>query len=135
MKDWNPGNPWFHGSPLELKVLRRGSTITQDRDLARIFSHKPTIVSISGRSIKHDGKIPGFLYQIAEHLQPADIYPHPRSSMEEGKEWLTKRELRVVLIGPTQIVEQEKLTEREAARLRELARPKENALSRHKHVA
>lgn len=38
---------------------------------------------------------------------------------ECGKEWLTNRELRVVLIGPTQIVADEQLTEEE---LRELQR-------------
>lgn len=126
--------PWYHGSPFKLTVLRRGSTITQDCDLARIFSHKPTIVSISvhksvsddgveqiTEDIKHDGRTSGFLYLIAEDIQPSDIYPHPRSSMEEGKEWVTARELRVELIGTTRIVEQERLTEEEIVRLKESA--------------
>jgi len=120
--DWDHSKPWYHGSPLKLKVLRKGSTITQDRDLARIFSHKPTIVSISDRGMKHDGSTPGFLYQIAEEIREGDIYPHPRSSMEEGKEWLTARELRVELIDLTQVAEEEKLLDKELERLRKLAR-------------
>jgi len=119
--DWDHSRPWYHGSPLKLKVLRKRSTITQDRDLARIFSHKPTIVSISDRGMKHDGSIPGFLYQIAEEIRQRDIYPHPRSAMEEGKEWLTARELRVELIGLTQVAEEEKLTDEELERLRKRA--------------
>ena len=42
---WDFNLPWYHGSPLQLKRLRAGSTITQDRDLARVFSHKPSLVS------------------------------------------------------------------------------------------
>ena len=36
---------WYHGSPLVLEVLATDSTITRNRDLARVFSHRPTIVS------------------------------------------------------------------------------------------
>ena len=38
---------WYHGSPLELALLRPGSTVTQDRRLAEVFSHKPAVVSVS----------------------------------------------------------------------------------------
>jgi len=31
---WDHSKPWFHGSPLRFKVLRKGSTVTQDRELA-----------------------------------------------------------------------------------------------------
>ena len=48
--------------------------------------------------------------------------------MEEGKEWLTARELRVELIGLTQVAEEEKLSDKELERLRKLAR------SERKHV-
>ena len=37
---------WFHGSPLRLETLTTGSTITPLRDLARVFSHKPALVSL-----------------------------------------------------------------------------------------
>ena len=35
-----------------------------------------------------------------------------------GLEWLTRRELRLSLIGPTEVREEERLTEEEVARLR-----------------
>ena len=106
MKDWHYCKTWYHGSPLELTILRKGSTITQDEDLARVFSHKPTLVSVSDDGkIEHNGTTPGFLYRISEEIQPNDVKPHPRSSMAEGKEWLINRDLRVTWICPTQIVE------------------------------
>jgi len=116
---WDYSKPWYHGSPFKINTLRKGSTITQDRDLARVFSHKPTLVSISDDgAIQHDGKEPGLLYRVAEEVKPGDVRPHPRSSMEPGKEWLTNRELRVALIGPTDVAPAEKLTEAEIADFR-----------------
>jgi hypothetical protein len=109
---------WYHGSPCQLKTLLPGSTVTRDRHLAEVFSHKPTIVSISDDgTIQHNGTMPGLLYRIAEEIRPGDVYPHPNSSMEAGKEWLTSRELRLALIGPVEIVEEERLTEDEIAKL------------------
>ncbi|MGC9394802.1 MAG: hypothetical protein ACP5J4_08100 [Anaerolineae bacterium] len=92
--------PWYHGSPFELTTLLAGSTITQRRDLARIFSHKPTIVSFEddGR-IKHNGTSPGYLYIIDEEISPEDVEAHPRTTMGPGDEWLTHRELRLRLLG------------------------------------
>lgn len=123
MENWSYSNAWYHGSPLELETLLTGSTITQDRGLARIFSHKPTVVCwfIQGdvQQRKHSGKQPGYLYQIAEEIGAEDVYPHPNSSMEPGLEWLTKREIKLALIGPTRIQEEETLTEEETAKLKE----------------
>ncbi|MBO3802451.1 MAG: hypothetical protein JTT11_01020 [Candidatus Brockarchaeota archaeon] len=60
--EWDCGAPWYHGPPLKLEFVRRGSTIAQDRELARVFSHKHTIVFISDDGkIKRDGKVAGFL--------------------------------------------------------------------------
>lgn len=113
---------WYHGSPLDLGVLAVGSTITRDRHLAEVFSHKPAIVSIEDDgTIKHNGTAPGLLYRVGEEVQPGDVYPHPRSSMEAGKEWLTRRELRLALIGPVEIVDAERLTADEIERLRRRA--------------
>ena len=112
---------WYHGSPLELTVLRVGSTITQKRDLARVFSHKPPIVSIEDDgSLKHNGTQPGYLYVIDEVVQPGDVTPHPRTTMGPGDEWLTERELRVRLIGPTELRPEEMFTEAEMAVLRKM---------------
>jgi hypothetical protein len=104
-----------------LALLREGSTITQDRHLAEVFSHKPAIVSMSDDgTIKHTGTLPGYLYYVAETVGEDDVYPHPNSSMPPGKEWLTRRELRLTLIGPVAIVDEERLTEPEIAALRQM---------------
>lgn len=116
--DWDYNQPWYHGTPLRLATIYKGSTVTQDRNLARIFSHKPTLVSISDEGlIKHNGAMPGYLYRIDDVIRPNDVYPHPNSSMEWGKEWLTNRELRVRLIDRTEFVGSERLTENEVIEL------------------
>ena len=110
---------WYHGSPLQLTILRAGSTITRDRDVARVFSHKPPQVSLSDDgTIQHTGTTPGYLYRIAEPVAPGDVTPHPRTTMPPGLEWLTRRDLRLALIGPTEVRKEERLTEEEIARLR-----------------
>ncbi|NLS79196.1 MAG: hypothetical protein GXY76_18260 [Chloroflexi bacterium] len=96
MAEWKRGEPWYHGSPLELTILRAGSTITQDRALASAFSHKPTLLCIEDDgTIRHNGTQPGILYRIAEELGEGDMHPHPRTTMAPGLEWLTTRELRL----------------------------------------
>jgi|SaaInl4_150m_RNA_FD_contig_31_1477428_length_834_multi_3_in_0_out_0_2 hypothetical protein len=111
---------WYHGSPLELTYVREGSTITQDRELARVFSHKPPIVSVGddGR-IKHTGTQPGFLYAIDEEVRTEDVVPHPRTTMEPGAEWLTTRNLKLRLVCPTDLLQDELLSEEELRELRE----------------
>ncbi|MBN1878148.1 MAG: hypothetical protein JXA33_28260 [Anaerolineae bacterium] len=112
--------PWYHGSPFELRTIRAGSTITQNRELARIFSHKPPLVAIDDDgSIKHTGTQPGYLYSIAEDIHPGDVKPHPRTTMRPGDEWLTTRELRVRFLCATQPVAEELLTEEDIAALYE----------------
>jgi hypothetical protein len=103
--------PWFHGSPLALETLLPGSTITQDEALARAFSHKPQLLALEddeallaagARRIRHNGLLPGILYQIDEPLGAADVFPHPRSSMAPGLEWLTRRPLKLRRVGPVE---------------------------------
>ncbi|HNT75707.1 MAG TPA: hypothetical protein PKH77_11890 [Anaerolineae bacterium] len=117
--DFDPIQPWYHGSPFELRTIRAGSTITQQRELARVFSHKPPIVSIEddGR-IRHNGAQPGYLYVVAEDVLPDDVMPHPRTTMRPGDEWLTTRELRVRFLGSTVPRPEELLTEAEIVELR-----------------
>ena len=111
--------PWYHGSPFELTTLRVGSTITQRRDLARIFSHKPMIVSIDDEGhIRHNGALFGYLYIIDEAVAPEDVEAHPHTSMGPGDEWLTHRELRVRLLGMVEPRPEELLTEAELEDLR-----------------
>jgi len=105
--------PWFHGSPYKLEVLRPGSTITPKRRLARIFSHKPTLVSMEDDgSILHDGVLPGYLHRIDEPVTPDDVRPHPCSAMDPNLEWLTPRPLKLRLLGHTEIRAEERLTEK-----------------------
>jgi hypothetical protein len=116
--EFDPCQAWYHGSPGRFKVLHSGSTITQKPDLARVFSHKPSIVSISDEgAIKHDGRLAGYLYVVAEEVFPKDVIPHPHSTMQEGDEWLTVRDLAVHLLGPTELALEEQLTDEELARL------------------
>lgn len=101
---------WYHGSPRQLNTLLAGSTITPHRHLAEVFSHKPQLVSISDEgSISHNGMQDGWLHVIDEPIGIADIYPHPRTTMEVGWEWLTRRHLRLRLIGETHIEDDERL--------------------------
>lgn len=123
----NEGQRWYHGSPLKLTVLRAGSTITQWRDLARVFSHKPAVVSVSDgdpaegeRQIRHNGARPGYLYVIDEPVGPDDVQPHPRTTMAPGDEWLTNRDLRLRCIAETAVQAEEFLSDEEIEALRRI---------------
>lgn len=118
-EEWDATRVWYHGSPLELTVLQVGSSITPDMEYARIFSHKPALVSISDDgAITHTGTQPGYLYRIAEPLVPTDIYPHPRTTLPPDKEWLTTRELRIELIMPTTVRPEELMSAEEFQQFR-----------------
>ena len=123
MEMYEEDGKWYHGSPFKLKVLREGSTITQKRDLARIFSHKPEIVSIedSGR-ILHNGVRPGFLYEISETITSEDVVPHPRTTMQLGYEWIISRPLQVKLLCETTPRSEELLTKAYIAELKRQTR-------------
>jgi hypothetical protein len=109
---------WYHGSPLRLARLRSGSTLTHDRRLAEVFSHKPTLVSVGDDGmVRHNGYAQGWLYAVSEDVRPEDVTPHPRSSMQPGQEWLTRRELSVALLGPVPITKDEILLEEEIQEL------------------
>jgi hypothetical protein len=113
-----PDQPWYHGSPLELTTLREGSTITQKYELARVFSHKPAIVSVlDDGQIKHNGALPGYLYIIADKVQLEDVTPHPQTTMGPGDEWLTTRELRLELLCTTEPLSDELLSDADIAEL------------------
>lgn len=90
---------WYHGSNLLFEELRRDSTVTPLRALAEAFSHKPTHLCIEddGRII-HNGTEDGYLYVINEKISSGDVYPHPRTTMEPGMEFLTQRPLKVRLL-------------------------------------
>lgn len=95
-----PGGIWYHGSDKMFGVLREGSTITQWRELAEAFSHKPTMLSYDDNGkIRHNGTKKGYLYIIDEPVQiGVDVYQHPHTCMDPGLEFLTKRPLAVRLV-------------------------------------
>jgi hypothetical protein len=118
--EFDVGKPWYHGSPLKLDVLRAGSTMTQWRDLARVFSHKPAVVSIADdRALQHNGTQQGYLYEIAEPVGVEDVSPHPRTTMEPGDEWITSRDLRLRCIAETVARPEEYLSDAVIAAWRE----------------
>ena len=120
MARFDPGSPWYHGSPVELDSLRVGSTITQNETLARVFSHKPDLVTVSDAGeIRHNGTQPGYMYLIAEDVRDGDVTPHPRTAMMPGEEWLTTRELSVTRLRTTTPDPEELLTAGEVASLME----------------
>lgn len=91
---------WFHGSNTKLNRLKEGSTITQWQALAEAFSHKPRRLAYDNDGkIWHDGTEYGYLYIIDEPIKDGiDIYQHPRTSMDQNAEFLTKRELKLKLV-------------------------------------
>jgi len=95
-----PQGNWYHGSAEKFDILREGSTITQWKELAEAFSHQPTELSYEDDgSIHHNGIEKGYLFIVDEPVQfGADIYPHSRTTMEQGAEFLTKRPLKVRLM-------------------------------------
>jgi len=118
--DWDYSQPWYHGSQQRLTVLRTGSSISQNRMIARFFSHRPQIVSqYDDGSIKHDGTTSGFLFIIDEEISAEDVYPHPHPVNESYWEWLTTRELKNRLVEETAVREEEFLTDDEIANLRQ----------------
>ena len=95
-----PDGVWYHGSNMLFTELRTGSTITQWRELAEAFSHKPAMLCYGDDgTITHNGKEKGYLYIIDEAVDfQHDIYRHPRTTMDENAEFITKRPLRVKMI-------------------------------------
>lgn len=95
----SPKNPWYHGSNKLFYELKCGSTITQWKELAEAFSHKPTTLFYDDNGvINHNGLEKGYLYIIDEPIIIGkDVYPHPKSSMDKNAEFLTKRTLKLKL--------------------------------------
>ena len=96
-----PNGTWYHGSDVLFSELRTNSTITQWKELAEAFSHHPSTLEYNDNGvISHNGVEKGYLYIIDEPVDiQNDIYRHPRSSMDENAEFLTKRPLRVKIIN------------------------------------
>lgn len=93
----DPNGIWYHGSDKIFDVLSEGSTVTQWKELAEAFSHKPKILFYTKQGkIFHTGIKKGHLYIIDEPVTVGeDIYQHPRTSMDKNAEFLTTRPLKV----------------------------------------
>ena len=114
MQDFDYTLTWYHGSQEELTKLRVGSSITQNRNVAKAFSHRPSLLTQSeGGTVKHDGITPGYLYTIADEIGPDDVYPHPHPVNVTRWEWLTNRELKLELLEQTTVTDEERLTDQE----------------------
>ena len=96
----NPNGVWYHGSNVLFSNLRINSTITQRQELAEAFSHQPSVLGYDDDGvISHNGVEKGYLYIIDEPVDLLnDIYKHPRTTMDENAEFLTKRPLKVKMI-------------------------------------
>ena len=96
-----PNGVWYHGSNKVFAELKTNSTITQWRELAEAFSHQPSGLGYDDNGvISHNGTEKGFLYIIDEPIVVGeDICQHPRTTMDENAEFLTKRPLKVKLIS------------------------------------
>ena len=108
---------WFHGSPEELSTLRVGSWVTPFREFAKAFSQKPSRVTATGddlANVRHDGKVAGFLYVVAEPLADQDLEELPGTDQTH---WKTTRVLKVRLVGEVPLVDAEMLSDAESAAL------------------
>jgi hypothetical protein len=113
-----PDQPWFHGTPYKLLMLAASSTVTQNREMARVFSHKPAVVTYDADrgAFKHTGPIfTGYLYQVDEEVGQGDVTVPASSDMNPGDEWVTTRPLRVRLLEETVIRPAEMMGKNELA--------------------
>lgn len=97
----NADGIWYHGSNMVFEELRANSTVTPWRELAEAFSHQPSSLSYDDDgNIFHNGTQKGYLYVIDEPVAVGeDVYQHPRTTMDENAEFLTRRPLKVKLIA------------------------------------
>ena len=95
-----PDGTWYHGSNKIFSELKANSTITQWKELAEAFSHQPSGLGYDDNGvISHNGTEKGYLYMIDEPITVGvDVYQHPRTTMDENAEFLTKRPLKVKMI-------------------------------------
>ena len=119
MQDFGYTLTWYHGSQQELTKLRVGSSITQNRNVAKAFSHRPSLLTQSeGGTVKHDGVTPGYLYTVADEINSDDVRPHPHPVNATRWEWLINRELKLELIEQTVVTDEERLTDQEIAEIK-----------------
>ena len=109
--------PWFHGSPQKLTILRKDSWVTQFKELAKAFSHKPSLISLEDdkQRVKHNGQEPGFLYQVSEAVSPEEVSYLPHTSQTH---WQSQRDLRVQLVAELPVDDPPQLSKEEIRAMR-----------------
>jgi len=118
MDTWDARAPWYHGSPERLTVLRKGSWVTPFKELAKAFSHQPSLISSGDQcaTVKHNGHQPGFLFVVAEALGPADVSYLPNTAQTH---WQTQRDVRLRLEAELPVDDPPQLSPEELATLRQ----------------
>lgn len=109
--------PWYHGSQEELTVLREGSWVTQFEELAKAFSHRPSLISMGDgcETVKHNGQLVGFLYVVSETVGPDDV---SYLSDTAQTHWQTERDLALRCAAKLPMDDPPQLTVEEIAELR-----------------
>ena len=92
--------------------------MTENRDLARAFSHQLTLLGHSESGVRHNGSARGYLYVVAEPLASDDLTPHPHPANADRWEWLVTRTVCVRLLERTEPRADELYTDAEVALLR-----------------
>ena len=117
MKDCDYDAPWYHGSPEELVELRTGSWVTQFREMAKAFSHRPSLMSLDddGQTVRHDGKRIGYLYVVSEAVGPQDVRYLANTAQTH---WETLRPLSVRRVAELPVDDPPQLTPDEIAEMR-----------------
>ena len=79
-------------------MLRKGSWVTQFKELAKAFSHRPSLISFGddSQTVKHNGQQPGFLYIVSEEVGPDDV-SYLRDTAQTH--WQTQYDLQVSLVA------------------------------------
>jgi len=119
MQKYDYSAPWYHGSPEKLTVLRKGSWVTQFKELAKAFSHKPSLISFGddNRTVKHNGQQPGFLYMISEVVGPDDV-SYLRDTAQTH--WQAQRGFQVKLVSDLPVDDPPQLSEEEITAMRKV---------------
>ena len=117
VKPFDSHGPWYHGSPERLDVLRNGSWVTPFKEVAKAFSHKPSLMSIADGCVaaRHNGTVPGLLYVVSEEAGAEDLTCLPGTDQTH---WQTQRDLQVRLVAELPVDDPPQLSEEEIAELR-----------------
>ncbi|MBN1516110.1 hypothetical protein JXA32_06040 [Candidatus Sumerlaeota bacterium] len=111
---------WYHGSPEKLTALLADSWITPYKELAKAFAHKPELISMDDdcSHIKHNGRLPGFLYLVDEPVSTDDVEYLKNTAQTH---WQTQRDLRLRLVAELPLDDPPQLSEEEITELRNQA--------------